>query len=463
MRRLHGIRWVTIALIMVGALVNFLSRQTLSIAAPTVINTLHISHEQYGAITALFQVGIIFQPLVGFVIDLMGVKPGFALFAFLWSVICMAHGLATSWQMLAGLRGMLGFAEGAFSPGGLKVVSEWFPARERGLAGGLYNIGPSLGSMVAPPLVAWAILNYSWQFSFVIVGLISLAWVAVWLLFYHPLARHPLVSAEEREMIVSGQESLVKEGAAKPDLVSAFTMILIGLTAASFFILSKAVAFALVGAAILLWIVLRLGFRKALENPLFFQRNFWGIALPRFLTDPTWGMLSFWVPLYLTQVRHFDLKQIAIYAWLPFLAADLGCIFGPAVVLFLQKRGLDLIDARRGAFTLGAILMIGVAFTGYVQNPLVAVALISLAGFAHQTLSVTMITMATDLFPRGEVGTVAGMAGTCANTGILIFTYELGHLVDTMGYSPAFVLLAALDIVAAIVAWTVIKKPAAHA
>lgn len=416
MRRFMGVRWLTIALIMLGAMVNFLSRQALSVAAPTVITSLHITTQQYGWITAAFQGCIMLQPLVGYIIDVMGVKTGFALFAFLWSVICMAHGLATNWQMFAGLRGLLGFAEGAFSPGGLKVVSEWFPARERGLAGGLYNIGPSIGSMLAPPLVAWAILNYSWQMSFVIVGAISLVWVALWLVFYHPVARHPSLSPEEREMIVSGQESYLQDQARKPSILS----------------------------------ILR-------------RRNFWGIALPRFLTDPTWGMLSFWVPLYLTTVRHFDLKHIAMYAWLPFLAADLGCVFGPAVVLFLQKRGLDLIDARRGAFTLGAIMMIGVAFAGTVQDALLAVALISLAGFAHQTLSVTMITMATDLFPRNEVGTVAGMAGTCANFGILISSLVIGGLVATIGYSPFFVALAALDLLAAVVAWTVIRKPNAHA
>ena len=415
MRRFMGLRWLTIGLIMLGALVNFLSRQALSIAAPTVIASLHITNQQYGWITSAFQGGIMFQPVVGYIIDTMGVKSGFALFAFLWSVICMAHGLATNWQMLAGLRGLLGFAEGAFSPGGLKVVAEWFPARERGLAGGLYNIGPSLGSMVAPPLVAWAILNYSWQASFVIVGLISLVWVALWLLFYHPVRKHPALSEEERNYILSGQEAFLQADDNKPSILS-----ILG------------------------------------------RRNFWGIALPRFLTDPTWGMLSFWVPLYLTTVRHFDLKHIALYAWMPFLAADLGCIFGPMVVIFLQRRGLDLIDARRAAFTLGAIMMIGVAFTGVVQSSLMAVALISLAGFAHQTLSVTMITMATDLFPRNEVGTVAGMAGTCANLGILIFTFELGQRVDQIGYTPIFVLLAVLDIVAAFVAWTVIRKPAAH-
>jgi ACS family hexuronate transporter-like MFS transporter len=412
-RGIIGIRWLTIGLIMLGAMVNFLSRQALSVAAPTVISSLHITTQQYGWITACFQGTIMLQPVVGYIIDVLGVKTGFAIFALAWSLICMAHGLATSWQMFAGLRGLLGFAEGAFSPGGLKVVSEWFPAKERGFAGGLYNIGPSIGSMIAPPLVAWAILHYDWQASFVIVGAISLVWVVLWLLFYHPVARHPALSVEERDFIQSGQEQFLQGDGSRPSVLS-----LLG------------------------------------------RRNFWGIALPRFLADPTWGMLSFWVPLYLTTVRGFDLKHIALYAWMPFLAADLGCIFGPGVVLFLQKRGLDLIDARRGAFTLGAIMMIGVAFTGVVQNAYLAVALISLAGFAHQTLSVTMITMATDLFPRNEVGTVAGMAGTCANLGILITSLLIGGMVTTIGYSPFFVGLSVLDILAAIVVWTVIRKPA---
>jgi len=417
MRRFMGIRWITIALIMMGAMVNFLSRATLSVAAPTVMQDLSITTQEYGWITSAFQFCIMLQPVVGYIIDILGVKTGFALFAFAWSVICMAHGFATNWKMLAFFRGALGFAEGAFSPGGLKVVSEWFPAKERGLAGGLYNIGPSIGQMLAPPLVVWAILYFgNWQISFVIVGAISLSWVVLWMLFYHPVAKHPKLSAEERELITSGQENYLLSDDKKPSISS----------------------------------ILK-------------RRNFWGIALPRFLTDPTWGMLSFWVPLYLTQVRGFDLKQIAMYAWLPFLAADLGCVFGPGVVLFLQKRGWDLIDARRGAFTVGAFLMIGVAFTGTVQSPIAAVALLSLAGFAHQTLSVTMITMATDLFRRNEVGTVAGMAGTCANLGIFITTLIIGGLVSTIGYTPFFIALAVLDLIAAAVVWTIIRKPTAHA
>ena len=152
------------------------------------------------------------------------------------------------------------------------------------------------------------------------------------------------------------------------------------------------------------------------------QRNFWGIALPRFLADPTWGTLTFWVPLYLNTVRHFDLKQIALFAWMPFLAADIGCLFGGVIVAALQKRGVGLINARRWAFTVGACMMTGVAFTGFVQNAYLAIALISLAGFAHQTLSVTVITMSSDLFKRSEVATVTGMAGTFGNLGLLLFS-----------------------------------------
>ena len=125
-----------------------------------------------------------FQPICGYVMDTIGLKLGFAIFAIAWSFICMAHGLAGSWQALFGLRALLGFAEGSANPAGMKATSEWFPATERGLAGGFFNMGASLGSMLAAPLVAWAILTHSWQFAFVLTGAIGLVWVALWLAFY---------------------------------------------------------------------------------------------------------------------------------------------------------------------------------------------------------------------------------------------------------------------------------------
>jgi MFS transporter, ACS family, hexuronate transporter len=313
--------------------------------------------------------------------------------------------------MLAGLRGLLGFAEGSANPAGMKATAEWFPAKERGLAGGIYNIGASLGSMLAPPLVAWAILTYNWQSAFVITGSFGAIWVLLWLWAYQSPDRHAALSDEERAYIKAGQESHLSAAGTRPSILEIAS-----------------------------------------------QRNFWGIALPRFLADPTWGTLTFWVPLYLSQARGFDLKQIALFAWLPFLAADIGCLTGGTIVMALQKRGISLINARKWAFTIGACLMMGMGFVGLVQSPYAAIALLSLGGFAHQTLSVTVITMSTDLFKRSEVATVAGMAGTFGNLGLLIFSLLIGELVGTLGYTPFFVGLAVLDLVGAALLWTLVRE-----
>jgi len=411
MRKLWGLRWWMMGLLMLGSVINYLTRATLAVAAPTLLKDLDITTQQYSWILSAFQFAIMLQPLCGYVMDVIGLKVGFALFAVVWSIVSMSHGLAGNWQTLFGLRALLGFAEGSANPAGMKATSEWFPATERGLAGGFFNMGASLGSMLAAPLVAWAIITHSWQFAFVLTGVIGLAWVALWVLFYQSPAKHKALSPEERNYILSGQEKHL-EGAGRPSI------------------------------------------RQILG-----QRNFWGIAIPRLLADPTWGTLTFWLPLYLTSVRGFDLKQIAMFAWLPFLAADLGCMFGGTVSITLQKYfGVGLINARRGAFTVGALLMTGVAFVGFVDSPYVAVALLSLAGFAHQTLSVTVITMSSDLFKRNEVATVAGMAGTCGNAGVLIFSLLIGSLVTRVGYTPFFIGLAVLDLLGAVVLWTVVRE-----
>jgi ACS family hexuronate transporter-like MFS transporter len=293
------------------------------------------------------------------------------------------------------------------------VVSEWFPARERGLAGGIYNIGASFGALLAPPLVAWAVYNHDWRAAFLITGGLGLVWLVPWLLWYAPPAQHRAIGDRERTLILAGQEPGLSGKQSRPLL------------------------------------------RRLLR-----RRELWAIAAARFLADPVWGMLSLWMPLYLTTVRHFDLKEIALFAWLPFLAADLGCLFGPAVAAALHRRGMHLIDARRAAFTAGAVMMTGMMFVTAVESPVLAVALLCLGGFAHQTLSVTVITMSSDLFPQSEVGTATGVAGMAANLGVLIFTLALGSLVDQVGYQPFFILLGVGDLVGAVLLWTLIRKPA---
>lgn len=413
-RRVKGLRWWIIGAVMLGTIVNYLTRSTLSVAAPTFMAELSIDEQQYSWITAAFQAGIMLQPIVGYILDVIGLRTGLAIFATGWGIFTIAHGFATNWQWLAAMRGLLGFAEGTSHTGGMKVASEWFPAKERGFASGIYNLGASAGAALAAPLVAGAIILWDWRAAFYIAGALALVWVVLWLFLYRPPQQHPSITPEELGYIESGQEAELAPSGRRPSIPA----------------------------------ILK-------------QRNFWGIALPRFLADPTWGTLTFWMPLYLVTVRGFDLAEIAIFAFLPFVAADLGCMFGPALVLWLQRRGIDLIDARRWTFTFGALLMTGMMFVGTVESAYVAVALLCLGGFAHQTLSVTCITMSSDLFRRDEIGTVAGMAGTMANMGVLIFSLLIGGLVQTVGYNPFFIALGLLDIVAAILLWTLVRKPKA--
>jgi len=411
MRRLWGLRWWMIGLITIGTLFNYLTRNLLGYAAPTLQADLGISELEYSWVTGFFQAGIMLQPLAGFVLDSVGLKLGFGLFALVWAIITMLHGLVTSWPLLAALRGLMGMAEGSAQPGGMKAVAEWFPAKERGFAGGFYNIGASFGSMLAAGLLGWAVMVGSWKLAFVVAGAAALVWVGLWFRFYYSPKQHPKLSAEERQYIESNQETHLEASGGKPSL----------------------------------WQLLR-------------QRNAWGIAIPRLLADPTWGTLSFWVPLYFATERNLDLKQTLIFSMLPFVTADIGCLTGPTITLWLQKRGLSLITARKWAFTVGALLMTGMMFVGQVESAYAALALLCLGGFAHQTLSITVITMSSDLFRKNEVATVAGIGGFCGNLGILLFSLVIGALVKSVGYSPFFVALGVFDILAAIWLWTVVKE-----
>jgi ACS family hexuronate transporter-like MFS transporter len=407
------VRWSIIGLFVLAMVLNYLARSVLGVSAPMILSEQSISSEQYAWITSAFQLGVMFQPIIGYFLDGVGLRLGFTLCVALWSLITIAHVAAQGWAPFAGLRFALGLAEGSAQPAGQKLTAEWFPARERGLASGVYNIGASFGAVIAPLLVAWAVAVHSWRLAFVVAGALGLVWTLAWLFWYRPPERHRRLGAAERAYIEAGQEAQLAARGKRPTLAD-----------------------------------------------LARRREVWGIALPRLLADPVWGMLSFWMPLYLARARGFDVAHIAMFAWLPFLAADLGCLFGPAVVTALQGRGVHLIDARRWAFTLGAVLMTGMTLVGLATNPYVAIALLCLGGFAHQTLSVTVITMASDLFARNEVATVAGIAGLAGNLGVLVFTLALGHLVDQVGYGPFFIVLGLLDLVGAALLWILVRKPA---
>jgi ACS family hexuronate transporter-like MFS transporter len=401
-----------IGLLSLGTVMNYLARSSLSVAAPTVMQSLHITTSQYGWITGAFLVMYpLGGPLTGYLMDRVGLRFGFLLCGVAWSLVCMAHGLASGWVGLFVLRGMLGLVEASFIPAGMRLAAFWFPMRERAIAAGVFNIGTSIGAIAAPPLIAWAIFKYNWQTAFVIAGGIGFVWAVLWILFYRHPSEHRALSEQEAAYIVDGKTLGLADDGSKPEL-----------------------------------------------REIFRQRNFWGIALPRFFADPVWGTLVFWMPLYLHQARGFDLKAIAMTAWLPFVAADIGCLMGGSISFFLNKRfNLSIVNGKRVVFTLGALLMTAMAGVGYVKAPGMAIFLLCLGGFAHQTLSVTVISMSADLFPRHEVATVTGFAAMTAGAGNLGFTLLIGALVATIGYAPFFVALGLGDLIGAALIWSLVR------
>ena len=187
------------------------------------------------------------------------------------------------------------------------------------------------------------------------------------------------------------------------------------------------------------------------------SRSFWAIAIPRFLAEPAWQTFNFFIPLYLVAVWKLDLKSIALWAWLPFLAADFGSLAAGLLPTWLMKRGASLLNSRKITMTIGALCMAGPACIGLAGSPGLAIALFCVGGFAHQMLNGALLTLCTDMFDTKTVATASGMAGTIAWIGGMLFTLLIGQSADRYGYDPLFVALAALDLVGAVVLWAMLR------
>lgn len=419
MKKIRGMRWWMVSLVTAGLIVNYLARNTLSVAAPSMMSQLHIDTQQYSYIVVAWQVCYaMMQPIAGYVLDAVGTKLGFALFALVWSLACAAAAFASGWGSLAAIRGVLGMAESAGIPAGVKASTEWFPAKERSVAIGWFNIGSSVGALCAPPLVVWALIHSSWKLAFIIVGALGIIWTVVWLLLYKHPANQKLLSDQERDYILRGQEiSEPLENASQENNIQ-----------------SK-------------WF-------SIIRN-----RNFWAIAVPRFLSEPAWQTFNAWIPLYMATERHMNIQEIAMFAWLPFLAADIGCVLGGYLSpLFHKYAKVSLFTSRKMVMGVGAVCMIGPACIGLVASPYTAIALLCVGGFAHQTLSGALYSLTSDVFQKHEVATATGLAGMSGYLGASLFTLLFGILVTQIGYAPLFVLLAVFDLVAAFILIVLIRK-----
>jgi ACS family hexuronate transporter-like MFS transporter len=398
--QLPGLRWWIVGLVFLATLINYIDRLTLSVLGPVITEDLGLSNTEFGGIVTWFLLAYtISQGVSGKLYDRIGTRLGFMLSITVWSLAAMAHAFARGVVSLSACRFFLGLGEAGNWPGAAKAIAEWFPVRQRAFAMAIFNSGAALGSVIAPPLIVFLALQYGWQATFLVTGALGFAWLALWALFYRAPGEHPWLTREEHKLIREDQEP-----ALTPVAVEAAPT----------------------------W-------RELLRH-----RQTWSIVAARFLCDPVWWLYITWLPLYLATERGFSLKEIALFAWVPYVAADAGSLLGGWFSGHLIARGWSVDRARKAVIVAGATLMLAGAGAGFVASPFAALALIGVVLFGFQVWINNVQTLPSDFFPSRAVASVAGLGGVGAGVGSMIFIFTTGWVVDHFSYTPILVTAALL-------------------
>ncbi len=410
MKDKKNIRWWIAGTIFLATTINYIDRQALSVAAPVIREDLGLSNEDYGWIVSAFLLAYaIMQIVSGRLIDILGTKKGFTLAVIWWSIANMLHAFGKGMMSLGIFRFLLGIGEAGNYPAAMKAISEWFPKEERTKAVGILNMGPGLGAIIAPPLMAWLILTVGWKMAFVVTGSLGFFWLLLWRWVYFEPDGHPRISKEELALIRGGQEK--EEQTEKLPWLSYFK-----------------------------------------------YKEVWGLALSRFVSDGAFYFFVFWLPSWLADVKGFSLIEIGMFAWIPFLLSDIGSFVGGWTGGKLMERGWTLDASRKIIIWIGAILVVPVLGCLYIESPYWAIALISFSLFATQFKQSALFTLPIDLFSKKDAASVWGISGSAGSFGAMLFTPIIGWLVDTISYSPVFVIVAFLHILSALMVMIFIPK-----
>jgi ACS family hexuronate transporter-like MFS transporter len=393
---LAGLRWWILGLVFTATVINILDRLSVSVLAPVIRERLHLSSIDYGEVGTWFLLAYtISQGLSGLMHDRIGAKRGFAVSVTVWSASALMHAFARGFTSLCLFRTLLGLGEGGNWPGGVKVITDWFPARERAFALGIINSGSSVGAIMAPPLVIWLQLQFGWQSAFVATGALGFLWLIGWLVLYRSSAEHPWLGRKELEHIRAGQEQKPEPSENHPPRTR--------------------------------WI------------ELLAVRQVWAIVLSRLAVDPIWWLYILWLPQYLTDSRGMSLKQIGLFASLPFIAAGIGGLVGGGLSGYLIGRGWSTDRARKTVIIIATFLPPCGILAARAETAVEAIAWISVVTFGFQVWINNVQILPSDIFPSYQVASVAGLGGIGAGIGSMAFTLATGWVVQHFSYTPILV------------------------
>ncbi|KAA8484720.1 ACS family hexuronate transporter-like MFS transporter [Arcticibacter tournemirensis] len=377
-----AVRWIILGLVFIATGLNFLDRQILSITIIKIQKEFKLSDVQYGMINTSFLVSYALMFTIGGrLTDRFGAKLGLAFSVGLWSIASGLHGFMNNFFQLILFRFLLGVGEGGCFPAAAKTVNELFERKERGLANGIAIGGSAMGAVLAPPLVIWISNDMGWRWSFIIPGVIGIVWFVVWVLipWKKKVANTEIVAAEMKGKTVP--------------------------------------------------------FLKILGN-----RNAIVFLILRFLLDPVFYFIMFWIPKYLNEQRNVSFDEVGRLLWIPFLALGLSNMLGGYFSDKLIKRNFTVNTARKTVMGVAAFLTLGAMFIQGVSSVAWAIALMSLLMFAHGFWITNYITAISDVFGNNATSTVVGLTGTAGAIAGIIVNPLIGLVVQNFSYDPLWIL-----------------------
>jgi len=433
-----NLRWFVVGLVALATVINYIDRQAMGILWPDIKAEFGFSNQDYANIFGVFVLAYAFgQTIFGKIFDWLGTRIGFVLSIGVWSIATALHAFGSSVLTFQIFRIILGVAEAGNWPGASKANAEWFPVKERALAQGIFNSGAAIGGIVSPLLIALLAVYLGWKTIFIFIAALGFLWLIPWLIVYKSKPEdHPWLDPKEREYILSGQLVRTDDGEEKSDY-----------------------------------------------NPGFFEmlsrKETWGAILPAMFIDPIWWLFVAWIPIYLIDSFGFNVKELGLYAWVPYVGAMFGAWFGGLLAQNLLGKGWTVNNTRKLVITLGAAIMIPALLAMSVAStPLLAVLIMAVILFGFQTSIGNVQTLPSDLYSKKSVGSLAGYAGTAAKLAAAALVWFVPRITEAdkfnamiekfnlsflspmteNSYMPAFIIGVALAVLAVLSVWILIPK-----
>ncbi|SMG09254.1 MFS transporter [Arenibacter troitsensis] len=405
--KIKGLRWFIIGLIFLATVINYIDRSALSImwgnenVEGSISHSLGLTKDHYSYILNIFMVAYALGQLFsGKLFDKVGTRIGYVISIGIWSLSTLLHSTVRGFFSLAFFRTTLGLSEAGNWPGAVKSNAEWFPIKERAIAQGLFNAGASIGSVIAPPLIALLFVAYGWEVTFIIVGAIGLIWIIPWLLINKAgPKKHPWITEEEQKFISEGQ-SIADQNATEDQK---------GLS---------------------------------LKEILSYKES-WAIVASRFFLEPIWWLFVGWMPIYLFDVYGFNVKEVGMFAWVPYVGAAIGSIAGGYVSGVIIAKTNSINKGRKTTIFIGGVIMVLglIATILLADTPEKFVAIVFIVLFGFQFAIGNIQTLPSDFFSGKSVGSLAGLGGMVGVFSVIIMNF-LVPVIAKVSYTPIFVAIA---------------------